>query len=58
MAKGGFGFSWYAKAPRVIDEENSTQIQDIMKLYCESMYPHHGLASAPSTGRITIVDEI
>jgi hypothetical protein len=61
MGKGKFGFKWYASARRIIDEENGSQIQDIIKLFCT----HHflntpgtvGTIKPPGLGRISIVRE-
>jgi hypothetical protein len=36
LGKGKYGYKWMKSAERIIDEESSTQIQDIIKLFCES----------------------
>lgn len=34
LAKGKFGYTWFANAPRVVDIEYSTQLQDLVIMYC------------------------
>jgi thioredoxin 1 len=56
LAKGGYGFSWFRTAEKVVQEEFASQLQDLCLQYCKakssdpSFYPAN-----PSMGRISIL---
>ncbi len=58
MGKGKYGFSWFGTARRIINEENGSQIQDLVKQYCTNHYvdgsPTAKTFDPPALGRITI----
>lgn len=54
-ATGLFGLPWMRTAPRVVAEENATQVLDVVMWFCQRRTAETALV--PSTGRITIVRE-
>lgn len=57
LAKGNFGYSWMKSAERIVDEEFSSQIQDVVKMYCEKHFRDATPVPSPGLGRIKIVAE-
>jgi len=54
MAKGGFGFDWMKRAPRIVEEEYAMQIQDVIIMYCKKYCKDPNRKANPRMGRITI----
>jgi len=55
MGIGGFGFTWFKEARRILSEEHASQLQDIVLMYCKRHFNEAGFFPAnPVMGRITI----
>jgi len=56
MGVGGFGFTWFKTARRIVSEEYAKQLQDLIVMYCKRHISDSQNPANPKMGRIEIVN--